>query len=114
MREVSCEVVGAELVSGIEAEPLEVFRPLRHRRPPLLGETGVPFWGGRNAPYIWMECPNGMGSWDFFDLLLNQIQIIGTPGAGFGACGEGFFRFSTFGDPADTREAAARLLKLLK
>ena len=79
-----------------------------------LDEAGVRYWGGRNAPYIWMQCPDGMDSWAFFDRLLNEIQVVGTPGQGFGACGEGFFRFSTFGDPADTREAASRLLKLLK
>ena len=79
-----------------------------------LDQAGIRYWGGRNAPYIWMECPEGMGSWDFFDLLLTRIQVVGTPGEGFGACGEGFFRFSTFGDPGDTREAAGRLLSLLK
>ena len=79
-----------------------------------LDEAGVRYWGGKNAPYIWMKCPEGLGSWEFFDLLLNEIQVIGTPGAGFGACGEGFFRFSTFGDSADTREAAARLSGLLR
>ena len=79
-----------------------------------LDKAGVRYWGGRNAPYIWMQCPDGMDSWAFFDRLLNEIQVVGTPGQGFGACGEGFFRFSTFGDPADTREAASRLLKLLK
>ncbi len=79
-----------------------------------LDEAGIRYWGGKNAPYIWMECPRGMGSWEFFDRLLNEIQVVGTPGEGFGACGEGFFRFSTFGDPADTRKAAARLRKLLK
>ena len=45
--------------------------------------------GGKNAPYIWMKCPEGMGSWEFFDYLLNEIQVVGTPGAGFGECGEG-------------------------
>ena len=79
-----------------------------------LDEAGVRYWGGKNAPYIWMKCPEGLGSWEFFDLLLNEIQGIGTPGAGFGACGEGFFRFSTVGYPADTREAAARLSRLLR
>ncbi len=79
----------------------------------VLDELGIRYWGGRNSPYIWMECPGGMGSWEFFDLLLREIQVIGTPGEGFGSCGEGFFRFSTFGDPADTREAANRLRKLL-
>ena len=79
-----------------------------------LDKAGIRYWGGKNAPYIWMQCPNGMGSWEFFDRLLNEIQVVGTPGEGFGACGEGFFRFSTFGDPADTVEAASRLLKLLR
>ena len=78
-----------------------------------LDKAGARYWGGKNAPYIWMACPDGMESWSFFDRLLNEIQVVGTPGAGFGACGEGFFRFSTFGDPADTAEAATRLLKLL-
>ena len=79
-----------------------------------LDRAGIRYWGGRNAPYIWMQCPDGEDSWHFFDRLLNDIQVVGTPGAGFGACGEGFFRFSTFGDPADTIEAADRLEKLLK
>lgn len=79
-----------------------------------LDQAGLRYWGGRNAPYLWVQCPEGLGSWDFFDLLLNEIQVVGTPGAGFGACGEGFFRFSTFGDPDDTREAARRLLQLLR
>ena len=79
-----------------------------------LDALNVWYCGGKNAPYIWMKCPDGLGSWDFFDLLLNRIQVIGTPGEGFGACGEGYFRFSTFGSPADTQEAAKRLYELLK
>jgi len=79
-----------------------------------LDEAGIRYWGGRNAPYLWVACPAGLDSWTFFDRLLNEIQVVGTPGEGFGACGEGFFRFSTFGDPADTREAAERLKNLLK
>ena len=79
-----------------------------------LDESGIRYWGGRNAPYIWMACPDGMKSWDFFDLLLQEIQVIGTPGEGFGACGEGFFRLSSFGDPEDTRIAAERMKKLLR
>ena len=79
-----------------------------------LDELGIWYCGGKNAPYIWMKCPHNMGSWEFFDYLLNEIQVIGTPGEGFGACGEGYFRFSTFGSPDDTKEAADRLLKLLK
>lgn len=79
-----------------------------------LDELGIWYTGGKNAPYIWMKCPDGMGSWEFFDYLLHEIQVVGTPGEGFGASGEGYFRFSTFGNPEDTKEAARRLLKLLK
>jgi len=78
-----------------------------------LDAAGIRYWGGKNAPYIWMACPGGMKSWDFFDLLLNEIQVIGTPGEGFGACGEGFFRLSSFGNPEDTGIAAERIRKLI-
>lgn len=78
-----------------------------------LDSLGIWYTGGKNAPYIWIKCPNGMGSWEFFDYLLHEIQVVGTPGEGFGACGEGFFRFSTFGNREDTIEAAKRLKKLL-
>ena len=79
-----------------------------------LDELGIWYCGGKNAPYIWLKCPDNMGSWEFFDYLLNEIQVVGTPGEGFGKCGEGYFRFSTFGSPEDTKEAAKRLCKLLK
>ena len=62
---------------------------------------------------IWLKTPDQMTSWEFFDYLLHEIQVVGTPGEGFGACGEGYFRFSTFGSPEDTKEAAERLVKLL-
>lgn len=78
-----------------------------------LKDLGIWYCGGKNAPYIWLRCPNHMGSWEFFDFLLEKAQIIGTPGEGFGACGEGYFRFSTFGSPHDTLLAAKRLRKLL-
>ncbi|MCR5503050.1 MAG: LL-diaminopimelate aminotransferase [Lachnospiraceae bacterium] len=74
-------------------------------------ELGIWYCGGKNAPYIWIRCPEGMGSWEFFDRMLNELQIVGTPGEGFGKCGEGYFRFSTFGDPEDTKEAAKRIKK---
>ena len=79
-----------------------------------LDSLGIWYCGGKNAPYIWMKCPDGMGSWEFFDLLLTKIQVVGTPGEGFGSCGEGFFRFSTFGSREDTLEAARRIVELLK
>ena len=79
-----------------------------------LDSAGIWYCGGTNAPYIWMKCPGGMGSWEFFDLLLEKAQVVGTPGEGFGAAGEGFFRFSTFGDRGDTEEGARRIAELLR
>lgn len=79
-----------------------------------LDECGIWYCGGHNAPYIFFRCPNGLSSWECFDYLLEKAQIIGTPGAGFGECGEGFFRLSTFGSPEDTKEAARRLIALFK
>lgn len=78
-----------------------------------LDQLGIWYCGGKNAPYIWMKCPRGMKSWEFFDYLLQEIQVVGTPGEGFGACGEGYFRFSTFSSPEDTKEAVKRIVKLL-
>ncbi len=77
-----------------------------------LDRLGIWYCGGKNAPYIWLRCPGGMGSWEFFDFLLNEIQVVGTPGEGFGSCGEGYFRFSSFGSREDTAEAARRLVEL--
>ena len=77
-----------------------------------LDACGISYCGGKNAPYLWLKCPEGFDSWSFFDYLLNKAQIVGTPGAGFGKCGEEYFRFSTFGSPTDTAEAAKRLRKL--
>lgn len=77
-----------------------------------LDKGNIWYCGGRNAPYLWLRCPNGVGSWEFFDYLLSKVQVVGTPGEGFGSCGEGYFRLSTFGDPQDTIEAAQRLTTL--
>ena len=79
-----------------------------------LDTAGVWYCGGKNSPYIWMKCPDGMSGWDFFDYLLNEIQVVGIPGDGFGDCGKGYFRFSTFGNPEETSEAARRLCALLR
>lgn len=75
-------------------------------------EMGIWFTGGDNSPYIWLQCPDSMKSWDFFDLLLNKVQVVGTPGAGFGKNGEGFFRLTAFGDHENTK-AAVELIKTL-
>ena len=77
-----------------------------------LDKLGIWYCGGSNAPYIWLRCPDGMGGWEFFDLLLDKLQVVGTPGEGFGECGKGYFRFSTFGSREDTVEAAKRLESL--
>jgi len=83
----------------------------------LMAETlrgkGIEFAGGVSSPYIWMRCPGGMDSWKFFDLLLEQANVVGTPGAGFGRCGEGYFRLTAFGSRENTREAMDRLNRLL-
>lgn len=79
----------------------------------VLREKGIRFTGGTDSPYLWLECPNGMASWEFFDFLLENAQLVGTPGAGFGKSGEGFFRLTSFGSRENTLIAAERLKKLL-
>lgn len=79
-----------------------------------LDELGIWYSGGKNSPYIWLRCPNGMKSWDFFDLLLEKANVVGTPGAGFGKNGEGYFRLTSFGDRDKTIEAMARVKELIK
>ena len=74
-----------------------------------LDECGVWYCGGKNSPYIWMKCPGGMDSWTFFDWLLETTGVVGTPGVGFGSCGEGFFRLTAFGNAEKTKIAAERV-----
>ncbi len=78
-----------------------------------LTALGIRHWGGVNAPYVWLQTPNGLDSWAFFDRLLQQANVVGTPGSGFGAAGEGFFRLSAFGDAAQVVEAMERIRKNL-
>ena len=77
-----------------------------------LAELGLWFTGGTNAPYIWLQCPNHMSSWEFFDLLLERYGIVGTPGSGFGENGEGFFRLTAFGRREEILKAMDRLRKM--
>ncbi|MDR1762976.1 MAG: LL-diaminopimelate aminotransferase [Dysgonamonadaceae bacterium] len=77
-----------------------------------LEQVGLECYGGQNAPYIWSRTADGMSSWEFFDLLLNKIQVVGTPGSGFGASGEGFFRFTAFGNRESTVSAVERIKTL--
>lgn len=79
-----------------------------------MDELGVKYFGGKNSPYIWFECPFGMESWDFFDKMLNEIQVVGTPGAGFGNNGNNYFRLTSFNNKANTEEAMARFKTMFK
>ena len=77
-----------------------------------ISKNGYEVYGGVNAPYIWLKTPSSTSSWDFFDQLLNKIQVVGTPGSGFGPSGEGYFRLSAFGKREDVVEAVERISKL--
>ena len=74
-----------------------------------LKNSEIEFVGGENSPYLWLKCPKNMGSWEFFDDLLENAQLVGTPGAGFGEAGEGYFRLTSFGSRENTLEAARRI-----
>ncbi|ATS19512.1 LL-diaminopimelate aminotransferase [Synechococcus sp. PCC 6717] len=88
---------------------LENARLIRDR----LSKAGMAVYGGVNAPYVWVKTPNGMSSWDFFDTLLHTCYVVGTPGAGFGAAGEGYLRLSAFNSQANVIEAMARVVATL-
>lgn len=77
-----------------------------------LDEMGIKYTGGKNSPYIWLKCPDGMDSWGFFDYLLKEANVVGTPGSGFGKNGEGWFRLTAFGDKDKTVEAMKRIKNL--
>lgn len=77
-----------------------------------LKSCGIWHVGGKHSPYIWLKCPNGMDSWTFFDYLLENAQVVGTPGAGFGKNGDGYFRLTSFGSKENTAEAMKRFKKL--
>ena len=77
-----------------------------------LAAAGFTAYGGVNAPYIWLKCPDGLKSWDLFDLLINRVYVVGTPGQGFGEHGEGFFRLTAFGTRENTVKAVERIKSL--
>lgn len=79
-----------------------------------LDELGIWYTGGKNSPYVWLKCPDNMDSWKFFDMLLEKANVVGTPGAGFGQNGEGFFRLTAFNNEANTLEAMRRIKQLLQ
>lgn len=79
-----------------------------------LQKTGFEVYGGVNSPYIWMKTPESLTSWEFFDQLLHEVNVVGTPGSGFGPCGEGYFRLTSFGSAENTREAVDRIVSRYK
>ena len=79
-----------------------------------LKEVGFTVYGGVNSPYIWLKVPEGMKSWEFFDHLLEKANVVGTPGVGFGSCGEGFFRLTAFGTKENSVEAIERIKNMMK
>ncbi len=94
-------------------EHLDYYRENARILAEAMDELGIWYTGGKNSPYIWLKCPNGMESWEFFDYLLENANVVGTPGAGFGENGKNFFRLTAFGDREKTKEAVSRIKKLL-
>ncbi len=108
---------GAEAVYSTEGQAqikqtIALYQQNAHTILHALQQAGLTAFGGKNAPYIWLKTPQGVSSWEFFDTLLEKAQVVGTPGVGFGLCGEGFFRLTAFNTPQLTQEAAARICAL--
>jgi LL-diaminopimelate aminotransferase len=105
---------GAEAVFTPEgqrqtSETIAYYRENARIMAQALAAMGVSFTGGAHSPYIWLKCPDGLDSWSYFDRLLREAHVVGTPGAGFGRNGEGFFRLTAFGTREDTEEAMRRM-----
>ncbi len=95
-------------------ETIEYYKQNAKTISSTMEECGINYYGGVNSPYIWFECPDNMGSWDFFDKMLNEIAVVGTPGVGFGKNGDGYFRLSSFGSHENTAEAMERFKSAFK
>ncbi len=95
-------------------ENIDYYRQNAKTIADCLDELGIWYTGGKHSPYIWLKCPDGMDSWTFFDYLLENANVVGTPGSGFGKNGEGFFRLTAFGTHENTERACARIRALLK
>ena len=93
-------------------EGIQIYKKNGRCLTEVLDRLGIWYCGGKNAPYIWMKCPNGMGSWEFFDYLLENANVVGTPGSGFGPSGEGYFRLTAFGSYENTLAALERIKKM--
>lgn len=93
-------------------ENLNYYRENSRLISETMDELGVPYTGGKNSPYIWHKCPGNLKSWEYFDLLLEKANVVGTPGSGFGENGEGFFRLTAFSTHENTAEAMRRVKAL--
>ena len=113
MQCAAAEVFSKEGLSQIR-ENLEYYKHNAKIIANALDELGIYYTGGKNAPYIWLECPNGMGSWQFFDFLLENAAVVGTPGEGFGKNGKGYFRLTSFNSKEKTLEAVERIKSILR
>ncbi len=94
-------------------ENINYYRKNTENMMKAFSKLGLTYYGGKNSPYVWLKCPDNMKSWDFFDMMLEKCNVIGTPGEGFGENGEGFFRLSGFGSNERTAEALERMEKVL-
>ena len=111
-----CTESGSGSEEGIRQcrENLEYYRENARVITDTLSDLGIQFYGGVHSPYVWFECPKDMDSWTFFDYLLHEIQVVGTPGAGFGGNGKRYFRLTSFGTYENTVEAMTRFQDLLE
>ncbi|NMP37716.1 MAG: LL-diaminopimelate aminotransferase [Clostridiales bacterium] len=108
---------GAEAIYSPEGKPqvkavIDYYKSNASTISEGLKSLGYEVYGGTNSPYVWLKAPDGMASWDFFDLLLNKVQVVGTPGSGFGPSGEGYFRLTGFGSAENTAKALERIARL--
>lgn len=113
---VQCAAAACLSKSGLEeiAANLEYYKYNADVMTSTFDELGWPYTGGKNSPYIWVKCPNGLSSWDFFDELLQKANVVGTPGAGFGPSGEGYLRLTSFNTHGNTMEAMRRIKDVFK
>ncbi|MEH2463254.1 LL-diaminopimelate aminotransferase [Nostoc sp.] len=101
---------GQAQIKGLVSFYLENAKIIREK----LTAAGLSVYGGVNAPYVWVKTPNGLSSWEFFDKLLQTVNVVGTPGSGFGAAGEGYFRISAFNSRENVEEAMKRIIEKFK
>ena len=108
----AAEAVYTELGQTQIRENIKYYKENAKYMKEKLESVGFTVYGGVNSPYLWLKIPSGMKSWEFFDKLLNEAAVVGTPGVGFGNCGEGFFRLTAFSSKEDTQEAITRIINL--